>query len=155
MKNIYLLPNSYHLIGWILVVIFIPLGISHLFWNFEFSFLEVKFPWREGGFLNPPKVENLSNELFALGSLFGLVFISLARLKEEDEFTKMVRLKSWHFSMLLYTACLIVAIVFFYDFGFVYALIFCIYLPFVFFYLRFKLYMIRLNRATAVEQINE
>jgi len=57
--------------------------------------------------------------------------------------------------MLLYTACLIIAIVFFYEFGFVYALVFCIYLPFVFFYVRFKLYMSRLNRAASAEQSKE
>ena len=146
MENIYLLPNRYHLIGWILVIIFLPLGLWHLFGNFEFSFLEVEIPWGEQGEFFLPKKENFSNELFALGTLFGLVFISLARLKEEDEFTKMVRLKSWHFAMLLYTFSLIIAIVFFYDVDFIVALAFCIYLPFVFFYIRFRLFMRSLNR---------
>ncbi|TVQ50761.1 MAG: hypothetical protein EA362_01580 [Saprospirales bacterium] len=146
MENIYLLPNRYHLIGWILLITFLPLGLLFLFGNFELTFLEVEIPWRKEGDFFLPKKENFSNELFALGTLFGMVFISLARLKKEDEFTKMVRLKSWHFAMLLYTFCLIIAIVFFYEFNFWYALVFCIYLPFIFFYIRFRLFMSLLNR---------
>nr|MBS0038331.1 hypothetical protein [Saprospiraceae bacterium] len=151
--NSLLLPQRYHLIGWIFLLIFLPLGLGVLFWEVEFDFFNLYFPWREGGgIFDLPKTENLTNEIAALGVLLGLVFICLARTKNEDEFIGLLRLKSWHTAIIVYAVVLGLTIVFIYGIEFFRVLVICIYLPFVFFYIRFRWFLMRLKKSMKHEE---
>lgn len=150
MKNRLLLPRQYHTIGWLLLILFIPLGLLTMFQEFAFDFLDIAI--RSGDEFLMPAQENFTNELAATGTLLGFLFISLARTKVEDEYIMSLRLHAWMLSMSLYSVVVFIQIWAFYGFGFVYALTFNMYLPFLFFYAWFRISLYRAKKMVSYDQ---
>jgi hypothetical protein len=138
MKKEKLLPPIYHSVGWVLLLLFVPLGIATMFWEFNWEWLEFTIrSTKENSFLESSE-ENFTNELAALGALLGFVLITFSALKKEDEWTTYLRLQSWKVSMIIYAIVAAIQVLLFYGFNFVYALSFNMYLPFLFYYIWFR-----------------
>lgn len=150
MKNMFLLPKYFHTIGWLLLILFVPLGLLTMFQEFSFEFLDLGINMSDEPFLSDN--ENITNELAATGTLVGFLFISMARTSLEDEYIMSLRLHAWMLSMSLYSVVVFVQIWVFYGFGFVYALTFNMYLPFLFFYAWFRISLYRSKSMVSYDQ---
>ncbi len=150
MKAYFELPTKFHLIGWIILIIFIPFGIASFFYEWQIDFLQIRVR-EEASFLKP-QYENFTNEILGIGILIGLLMICLARLKEEDEFTRLLRLKSWQRGMTINTILMILSFLFFYQEYFFYAAIFHLFSPLLLVYAVFRSSFLSLNRSIAHEK---
>lgn len=143
MKNSLLIPGKYKVIGWIIFILSACLGIATMYWEF-------KIP----GFALPIKnidlfVDyNLTNE-FALGGLvIGLMMISFAKEKMEDEYLSLLRLKCWQWSVLISFGVLFILNFVFYGTAFYSFLIYNMFtVPLIFIVkFNFSLYLLRRER---------
>ncbi len=150
MKTYFELPVKYHMIGWIILIIFIPFGIASLFYEWQIDVLQIQVR-EEASFLKP-QYENFTNEILGIGILTGLLMICLARLKEEDEFTRLLRLKSWQRGMAVNTILMILSFLFFYQEYFFYAAIFHLFSPLILVYAVFRFSFLSINRSIAHEK---
>lgn len=150
MKTYFELPLKYHMIGWIILIIFIPFGIASLFYEWQIDVLQIQVR-EEASFLKP-QYENFTNEILGIGILIGLLMICLARLKEEDEFTRLLRLKSWQRGMAVNTILMILSFLFFYQEDFFLAAIFHLFSPLILVYAVFRISYMSLNRSIAHEK---
>lgn len=96
MKNTLLIPSHYKVIGWIVFILSAGLGLATFY-------LDFKIP----GFSFPSKNSNLfadynlTNELALAGLIIGVMMISFAKEKVEDEYISLLRLKCWQWSVLI------------------------------------------------------
>lgn len=150
MKAYFELPAKYHVIGWVILIIFIPFGIASMFYEWQIDFLQIRVR-EEASFLKP-EYENFTNEILGIGILIGLLMICLARLKEEDEFTRLLRLKSWQRGMTINTILMILSFLFFYQEFFFYAAIFHLFSPLLLVYAVFRFSFLSLIRSIAHEK---
>jgi len=97
MKNTFLLPGNYKIIGWLLFLIFGTLGIFNINYEYKVPFLSA--PNFSGSDLVSDG--NLTNEFALAGSIIGLLMICFAKHKNEDEYITQVRLNSWQWSVLI------------------------------------------------------
>ena len=105
MKFEYLFPEVYKKIGWVMFVVFSVLYVlsfagvlSSLFPCKVFSLLPFTF-LSENSFIQ--QNDGWEDEICMVGLVLSLLFISFARLKEEDEYTINLRMKSiaWAFKV--------------------------------------------------------
>jgi hypothetical protein len=150
MKTYFELPAKYHLIGWVILVIFIPFGIASMFNEWQIDFLQIQV--REESSFFKPKYENFTNEILGIGVLIGLLMICLARLKEEDEFTRLLRLRSWQRGMTFNTILIILSFLFLYQDDFFLAAMFHLFTPLILVYMTFRFSILSLNRSIAHEK---
>jgi hypothetical protein len=96
MKNSLLIPGKYKVIGWIIFILSACLGIATLYWEYKIPgfALPVKNPELFADY-------NLTNEFALAGLLIGLMMISFAKEKMEDEYLTLIRLKCWQWSVLI------------------------------------------------------
>lgn len=106
MKRIISLPAHYIWIGLVLFIPFAVLGFLHLYQEFEFSWLTFTVDKNKlfGG------KQNLTDELALTGCIVGLLLMSFARTKEEDEFIQTLRLQAWQWAVLINFVVLLIAI---------------------------------------------
>lgn len=96
MKNSLLLPNKYKVLGWI---IFLIAAALHIVVNlFELPFLKVEFQLIKG--YEWADASGLDEIIFSF-VLIGLLLISFAKEKNEDEYISFLRLKSWQWAVLI------------------------------------------------------
>jgi hypothetical protein len=99
MRSIYLFPNKFRLIGWLLLVPGAVLGILHLYWAYEIPGFVLKL--RETGSLFQSAYENFTNELALCLVITGLLFIAFAKEKREDELLSKIRLNALYWAILV------------------------------------------------------
>lgn len=144
MKNSLLIPGKYKVIGWIIFILSACLGIATLYW-------EYKIP----GFALPFKVPglfadyNLTNELALAGVVIGLMMISFAKEKMEDEYLTLIRLKCWQWSVLISFGVLFILNFVFYGTTFYSFLVYNMFtVPLIFIAkFNFSLYLLRRERT--------
>lgn len=136
MKTKFLLPNVYLRIGLLLLIPSLVLGVLVLHYEFTFDFLAVKVSEKQNDIFSFGD-NNLTNELAGILSILSLVFIGFAKRKKEDEFTFQIRLESLLWTMYVSYAVMIVVFLTVYDFDFILATIYFIYLPLILYVLRF------------------
>ena len=106
MTNKLLLPNKYKLLGFVLLLIFLALGIAVYLFEFSIPALTVhQRKDRKGIF----EVINFTDEIALTGIIVSLFFIAFAREKNEDEFITHTRLESWQWAVLTNYILLMIA----------------------------------------------
>lgn len=139
MKQTISLPTRFSWIGLAVFVPFAILGIMHLYQDFEFAFL---------AFRNKPNGlfggnQNLTDELALTGSVIGLLMMSFARTKNEDEFIMALRLQAWQWAVLAQFVFLLIGIWLVYDMHFFYFMVYNMLTVLIIFILRFRYLLIR------------
>jgi hypothetical protein len=152
MNTNYLLPQKFKTIGLVLLVPTLLLAVLYLFYDFELSFLDLKV----FSIINEPLMEdiahfkfienNFTNELIAIFSILSLVFIAFSKQKVEDELVAKIRLKSLLGATYINYLVLLFCILFFYDFTFLWVMIFNMFTLLIFFIIHFNVKMVQLNR---------
>lgn len=116
MKNNLLIPGYYKVIGWIIFIVSASLGLATLYWDYKIP--GFSFPLKNGSLFAD---YNLTNELALAGLIIGVMMISFAKEKVEDEYISLLRLKCWQWSVLISFGVLIILNFVFYGtdfFGF-------------------------------------
>ncbi|WP_395802366.1 hypothetical protein [Daejeonella sp.] len=144
MKNSLLIPGKYKVIGWIIFILSSCLGLATSYW-------EYKIP---GFALSVKNAElfadyNLTNELALAGVVIGLMMISFAKEKMEDEYLTLIRLKCWQWSVLISFGILLILNFVLYGTTFYSFLVYNMFtVPIVFIAkFNFSLYLLRQERA--------
>jgi len=161
MKTKNLLPNRWKPIGWVLLVLFIPLGMWCLISDDDFPIqAEVTIPWpfEEGYSLsgtisnggshisgsstlneNPTGTLtlNLIDEIISLAIIAGLILTGFARVKNEDERTAQMRLGALQWAIYGNTLVLVLCIMFVHGLPFLNIMIYNMFTPLLIFVLRF------------------
>ena len=114
MKNSLLIPGKYKAYGW--MIFFISLGL-HVFCysiypnlNEENGNLEIKvLEWHSDGTFDGGIQQNVQQEVLTSLIIIGLLMISFAKEKEEDEYITSIRLKSWQWAVLISYGILLIA----------------------------------------------
>jgi len=141
MKNRYLFPHPYRVFGWVLLLPFLALGVSILYFDFNFAFLELKTGHDElfSGI-------NLTDEIAALGLIVSLMFIAFSKEKIEDEQIAQLRLDSLQWSVYFNYIVLAAAIIFIHGMAFLDAMVYNMFTLLIFFIIRFRWAVNRENR---------
>jgi len=141
MKNRYLFPHSYRIYGWVLLFPFLALGVSILYFDFSFPFLELKTS-RDSLFSEI----NLTDEIAALRLITSLLLIGFSKEKIEDEQIAQLRLDSLQWSVYFNYMVLAAAIVFIHGMAFLDAMVYNMFTLLIFFIIRFRWAVNRENR---------
>ncbi len=147
MKSKFLFPNYFKKIGWLILIPSSILGLLTLFELVEFNFLQVNvFAIYSSGFLGSDTffgvvTNNITDELFGILFIIGAIFVGFSKEKHEDEFIAKTRTESLVWSVYANYIILIFCMLFFYELGFYYIMIFNMFTILIFFIVRFK-YMI-------------
>ena len=152
MKNNYLLPHKFKLIGLILLAPTLVLAAMFLFNDFEFEFLELSV----FSLANTPLFgdydlfvtisNNITNELIAVLSIVSLLFIAFSKQKNEDELVNAIRLKSLVMATYINYFILLFCVIFFYELAFLWVMLLNMFTILIFFIVYFNLRMFQLNR---------
>lgn len=128
MKTNYLFPNSFRIIGWVLLLPAIVLGYMVLFENLEFSFLNITTlsllpDSLFGAASNANSLwsivdDNFTQEFAGILFIVSAIFVAFSKEKNEDEYIYKIRLESLVWATYLSFAIQILCILFFYDFTF-------------------------------------
>jgi hypothetical protein len=143
MKNAPLLAPRFRWIGLALFIPFAILGALNLFQDFEFAFLHLQVSTKDISASN----QNLTDEVALTGCIIGLLLVSFARVRFEDEFIHLLRLEAWQWAVLIHFVVLLIGIWTVYDFGFLYIMIGNMLTVLVIFLLRFH-YLLYRQRIT-------
>ena len=152
MNTNYLLPQKFKTIGLVLLVPTLLLAVLYLFYDFELSFLDL----RVFSIINEPLLgdtahfkfieNNITNELIAVFAILSLIFIAFSKQKIEDEFVAEIRLKSLLGATYINYLVLLFCILFFYDFTFLWVMMFNMFTLLIFFIIHFNIKMLQLKR---------
>jgi len=147
MKTKFLFPNHFKKIGWLILIPSTILGLLTLFELTELNFLEINvFAIYSTMFPGPDTFfgivsNNIANELFGILWIIGAILVGFSTEKHEDEFIDKTRTESLVWSVYANYIILIFCMLFFYELGFYYIMIFNMFTILIFFIVRFR-YMI-------------
>jgi hypothetical protein len=161
MKTKNLLPNRWKPIGWVFLVLFMPVGVWCLFSDETFPIqAEVTIPWPfEDGYALSGTISNggsqisgsstpdenptgtltlnLIDEIISLAIMAGLFLTGFARVKNEDERTAQMRLGALQWAIYGHTLVLVLCILFVHGLPFLDVMIYNMFTPLLIFVLRF------------------
>lgn len=118
MKQNYLFPHRYKIIGWCM---FFPFFVGYIGSLFEFSiFSKDIISYKVFAILSDDGwfrlIENeVTNEISIIGLVLSLIFISCSCEKDEDEYIEKIRLQSLMQSLIISCGILILGTLFIYD----------------------------------------
>lgn len=115
MKNQFLLPAKFRIIGCVTFLLFFALGILTESYGYQLPGFQIYYP-NEGASGD----YNLTNELAFSGVIIGLLMVSFARHINEDELISKIRLESWKWAVLISYAILLILNFTSYGLGFVF-----------------------------------
>ena len=108
MKNMFLIPNRFKLIGLAIFILFALIGLGSMYLEIAPSFFKFSVGNCDGqDGLDCAEVNFLNTIAFA-GTIIGLLLISFSKEKSEDEYISFLRLKSWQWSVLISYTILII-----------------------------------------------
>ena len=142
MKKETLLPSKAFWLGLCITIPFAILGALSLYSEFEFPWLNTYIGEKDPFTAN----QNLTDEVALSGTIIGLLLMSFARTKGEDEYIRELRLQSWQWAVLINYIVLIVGIWLIYDTNFIYLMVYNMLTVLVIFLLRFR-YLLFRNRS--------
>jgi hypothetical protein len=160
METRFLLPNKCKLIGWILLIPSTIGGLLVIVREFKFKFFDVRmFTIASGGtapwdFTNFFKFENqnITGTIFGICCILGALMVAFAKEKNEDEFISKRRLESLLWATILNYLILIFCFIFFYEFGFMYVMIFNMFTILILFIIRFNYVLYRSSKSLRYEK---
>jgi len=159
MKTKLLLPNHFKTPGWIILIPSALLGLFIIISDYEFKFLDMKvFTIYSGsGVFQDPVLfgmikANLTGTLVGVLFLIGAIFVAFSKEKSEDEFIAKVRLESLLWATYINYGVLIFCFLFFYEFEFLYVMIFNMFTILIFFIIRFYYILYRAKKSLSHEK---
>jgi hypothetical protein len=155
-----LFPHRYRLVGWLLFIPAFLLGLATMYYQFEWSFMDVALPeWAVAGAAALLHVEagkdtvvvlNLTNELAALGAITGLLLIAFSKEIVEDEMISQLRLEALQWSVYINYSVLAVAVLLIHGLAFYEVTVYNMFTLLLVFIARFQLTLRRRNQLLAV-----
>lgn len=133
MKNHLLLPHSYKIVGWVLLLPALVAGIALMFFNYSLPFMQA-----EHGILSV----DFSDELIGIVLILALVLVGFSRLKLEDEYTFRIRLEAFQLAFYIYAAIMAIAILVIYNDAFFNFMVINLFTPLLLFVLIFHIRII-------------
>ncbi len=159
MKTKLLLPNQFKKPGWILLIPSALFGLFIIISDFEFKFLDMRvFTIYSGSGVTQDPVlfgmikANLTGTLVGVLFLIGAIFVAFSKEKSEDEFIAKVRLESLLWATYINYGVLIFCFLLFYEFEFLYVMIFNMFTILIFFIIRFYYILYRANKSLSHEK---
>ena len=143
MKDVFLFPQKFKVLGLILLLPSIGFAWFVMDTSFEFSFLDWVVPWvsvSESTLWTTSVTDNFTNELAMILLLFSLAFIAFSKTKEEDEYVQKIRHDSLLWSLYINYLFLFLAMIGVYGGDFFNVMLFNMYTPLVIFIIRFQYY---------------
>jgi hypothetical protein len=159
MKAKNLFPHRWKPFGWILLVLFLPLGIWLVVDDSQFPLSVIvtfRWPFADAAsgtamdlinYTNGLVTLELIDELIALGVLAGLIIAGFARLKNEDERTAHMRLEALQWALYGNTLILAFCIAVIHGSLFLNVMIYTMFTPLLIFVLRFHWLLWQETRA--------
>ncbi len=157
MQTHFLFPYRYKRIGAFIFLPAIILGLFTLIFNWEPDWLNGKLPglFTSDIFSNKNTftlVEtNLLNEILGLLTIVGGIQFGFSKEKEEDEFIRQIRTESLVWAIYVNYGVLAIAMLFFFDFAFLWVMIFNLFTPLLFFIIRFRWSLAQLKNRSYEE----
>ena len=146
MKNSFLIPAKFRIIGWFLFLLSFGLGILTQVASYEIPGFQVYFTDRPGS-----ANYNLTDELAFTGSVIGLLMISFAKHINEDELISKIRLESWQWAVIINYAILLILDLTNYGLGFVFIMTYNVFTLLIVYILRFNYSMYSLKKGLSKE----
>lgn len=143
MKTKFLFPSSFKKWGWVILIPAAIMGVVDLFLETQPAIFNWKVPaiymdeimgkttyfgWVEN---------NVLNEILAVLVIIGSLFVAFSKQPTEDEFISKIRLESLVWATYVNYIVLLIAILFVYDIGFLWVMIFNMFTILLFFIIRF------------------
>ena len=153
MKQNYLLPNYFKRIGMIMFLPFLALCIWLLAGPCEGDWFKISVPalftldLASSSEWFAITVTDPINEIGMTGLLISLVFIALAKEKDEDEMTAVVRMQSFVWGFWFTAIIELIGILLIYDLAFLHFAFSSIFICFILFIFKFNYEMIKIRRA--------
>lgn len=159
MKNLFLFPNKYKILGWIL---FIPAFIASLVIsifdiNIDNYFVVKVFAFADTLILNDNNYFGISensvlDEVILFCLIIGGILIGFSKLKIEDEFTSKIRYESLVWATYLNYGLILFFTLFLYGLSYLNVLFFNTFTLLLFFIIRFHYSIYKLNKATTDDE---
>jgi hypothetical protein len=144
MKTKILFPNRFKRIGGIILIPSAILGILAVLGVISFDFMgQIKvFAFFSDDFPGDSAVfglihNNISDEILGILCILGGIMVAFSKEKHEDEFIAKIRMDSLIWATYVNYAILLFCMLFFYNIGFLYVMIFNMFTILLFFILRF------------------
>ena len=158
MKLNYLFPHRYKKIGWIILVPSLIMGLLVVIYDLEPEILDANVPAFFIDNFNGEKEffgiinNNLFNEICGVFLLISLIVIAFSKEREEDELIVKIRLDSLVWATYLNYTILLLAMLFMYEFSFLWVMIFNMFTILLFFIIRFNWQVNKLNKSMTHEE---
>ena len=159
MKNLFLFPNKYKILGWIL---FIPAFIASLVIsifdiNIDNYFVVKVFAFADTLILNDNNYFGISensvlDEVILFCLIIGGILIGFSKLKIEDEFTSKIRYESLVWATYLNYGLILFFTLFLYGLSYLNVLFFNTFTLLLFFIIRFHYSIYKLNKANTDDE---
>jgi hypothetical protein len=151
MNSLFLFPHSIRKIGYIFILAYLPIMVvKKLLHNGYNNYDPVTKLTDANGIFNS---EHMLGALASILIVSGLLIIAFAKEKIEDEQIIKLRLESLQWAIYLNYAIFILGIAFTSNFHYRDVLLVNIWTPLIFFIVRFRWVMLKLNRSTKADPI--
>lgn len=155
MKNLFLFPNHFKLIGWILFIpaLVFSIIISFLDINLDKFWVVKVFAFADDSILSDNQYftitqNSIVDEVMLLCLVIGGILIGFSKLKIEDEFTTKIRYESLVWATYLNYGLILFFTVFLYGLSYLNVLFYNTFTLLLFFIIRFHYSIYKLNKAT-------
>ncbi len=161
MKTKLLLPNQFKKPGWIILIPSALLGMYVIIAEHTFNFLKARvFTFYNKSFLFDTSQtvrfgfidHNLTNTVVGVLFIIGALLVAFSREKSEDEFIAKIRLESLLWATYINYAILLFCFLFFYDYEFLYVMIFNMFTILVIFIIRFYYMLHKAKKSLSHEK---
>lgn len=146
MKQIKLFPHSFQRIGYVLLVPFLALGIAHMFFEFNPSWLAFNLNLK--GPLEFSTSQNFTDELASVGLIISLIFIGFSKETIEDEAIQFFRLEALQWAVYANYFVLIISILAVYGTTFFQVMTYNMFTVLIIFVLRFRYVLFQYNKVS-------
>jgi hypothetical protein len=151
MQKDWLLPHSFRLVGWILVIPAVILGFVWIYVGaIEGSLADLLGK----AFESIKPLNYFVDEFISITAIIGLLMIGFAREKVEDEMIRQVRLESLQWAIYVHYGCLLISILCFYDFAFLNVMIYNMFTPLLVFVSRYLWALKKLKRLDDMNSLS-
>ncbi len=144
MKQLPLFPHSWQRIGYIVLPVFLAIGIAYLFFDYNIPWLQYKHDVKN---IFDFSDNNFTDELASLGMILSLLLIAFSKEKTEDEMIQFIRLESLHWAVYANYFVLALSIIFVYGGAFFHVMIWNMFTVLIIFIVRFKYLMFKYNKS--------
>lgn len=158
MKTKFLFPSTYKKWGWIILIPAIIFGGIDLFLENQPAFFDWTVPAiYKAEFMGKTTYfglieNNILNEILAIMVIIGSIFVAFSKQPMEDEFIAKVRLESLVWATYVNYIVLLIAILFVYDIGFLWVMIFNMFTILFFFIIRFHWQIYKMKTSDSYEE---